>query len=1259
MTQRAIQRIENALRTGATVLDLSGLYLRTLPEELTRLPHLTELYLGENWLYHLPEWLADFTELSVLSLRRNQMRNDPEFLSRLTGLTVLELGDSSTPHLPEWLTVLPRLTSLRVGTRRLAELPGWIGSLTGLRELCLKDNSLSTLPESMPELTVLDVRNNHFRTLPEDLAVTLEKLWVSGNGLGSIPGIGRLVNLTSLKIGRTDLHEIPEEIASLARLTELVLTDNNITRLPDWLWEKTTITRLGLGGCNLWETPDRLAEFHSLTELVLDDNPIGELPEWLPTLTGLRSLSVSNCELREAPEWLGKLSKLTSLNLGFNNLRTVPGSIGDLRELTCLYLYRNELRELPSSLANLTKVVELDLSWNELRELPGWITGMTSLVTLKVQRNHLGGLPEDLGVLTGLELFRAEWNKLRGLPRSIGGLKNLSRLLLDHNLLEELPDSVSGLTGLVNMSARGNILLKFPDGLAELSSLRVADLSSNLIGKLPGSISNMTSLIQLNLEHNKLTALPEGMSGLTALNQILLGYNELTDLPHWLADLPDLDLLAVAGNPLQSPPPEIVAAGSQSVLAFLRARWDGVTQLWTSKLLIVGEGGVGKTSVVKALSGSPFDPDEPSTHGLRINQLRMQHPRLPRVKMDLNAWDFGGQQIYHATHQFFLTNRSLFVLLWNARLGWEQGKLRYWLDIITARAPESPIILVATHVGDRPVDLPLDDLRREYPRIVDSLSVDNETREGTSALGWRLTQEAADLPLMGAQWPSSWLAAADAVLALPVKHITPEQLRREMTKAGVTDPVQQDYIAVAMHELGDILFYRDDPELCQTIVLRPEWVNEYISKVLDSHEVAARQGLLARSHLNSLWADLDRGLRDHFLGMMDKYDLSYRVEDSTDVSLVVERLPWNAPPYQPMWDAVQDSQQIRVLYRLNTMPPGIPTWFIARSHRFSTSTHWRTGAVLRNDRHLALIRADAHRNTVELTVRGPAPAAFFSILDDGLNRTLERFPGLHIERQVPCSCRPGCPELYNYEDLSARLSRTPPRHEIECRKSGDYVDVRMLLLGLAPSERDAMRMTLDQVSRSLTRLDDKLTEQAEYNQRMFLRLQHIAQVQQETRCPSIFTLVPAKSRIATTRYELRLYCEEPGAWHRLPEPDGIYPITRPRDWFRKAGPYLTGLIKVLQHATPLVKPILGISVDQLTEQLKSDCDLMKELISQLPTDLPDDLTYTKRAETDADFRVLEAMLVELDPERAWGGLSRTTTPEGLTLYLCRDHLKAY
>src|SRR6202035_313206 len=141
-----------------------------------------------------------------------------------------------------------------------------------------------------------------------------------------------------------------------------------------------------------------------------------------------------------------------------------------------------------------------------------------------------------------------------------------------------------------------------------------------------------------------------------------------------------------------------------------------------------------------------------------------------------------------------------------------------------------------------------------------------------------------------------------------------------------------------------------------------------------------------------------------------------------------------------------------------------------------------------------------------------------------------------------------------------------------------------------------------------------------------------------------FAVVPvSRRRLTGSAYELRLYCEEPGAWHRLPEPDGCYPITETADWIRKVGHYLQQLLKVLKHAAPLAGPILGITADKLDEHLKADCDLMKELISQTPSQLnyndglhrvgstgPDP---SARAANDADFRVLETKLCELDPGR--------------------------
>jgi internalin A len=1218
MLAEAVRRIREALETGATTLDLSSLRLHELPAELAELTDLTELILLGNRLTDLPGWVADLQALTELDIRGNDFKTFPRAVLPLANLTALFTNFNKFADIPPEIGKLTRLTDLRLGDAGATEVPGWLAGLPHLASLNIGGGKVTRLPGWLTRMNLrrLDVSENPLGTLPEWIGgfTELTEFLSQECGLTALPqSMAGLRKLTQIDIRYNSMDRLPDWIGALPALTDLTVDGNRLTRIPP----VKGLRRLSFSKNKLTEVPGWLAGQTSLTGLDLGDNEITELPPWLSVMTGLSHLSIGGCELIALPEWLAELTRLTYLNAKSNGLVEIPAWIGELTSLSYVNFNENRLHELPVSFSGLTELRMLFLGRNRFTEVPGCLAAMPRLITLNMTGNYLSRLPDWLPDLRKLQTLVVDGNQLTHLPATIGDLRELTSVYAGNNKLTDLPESIGTLPELDFLSVHDNEIGVLPGSFADLKLLRHLDLSSNSIGQLPD----------------------------------------------WLTDLPRLTDLFVAGNPLISPPPEI-AAGTGSAMAFLRARKRGSVAQWSSKLLVVGEGGVGKTSLVKALSGEAFDPDEPSTHGLQILNLDLAHPAMPKVWMDLSAWDFGGQEIYHATHQFFLTNRSLFLLLWNSRHGWEQGKLRYWLDIITARAPESPIILVATHIAGRPVDLPLDDLRREYKMIVGSVPVDNETGAGIETLRAELAEVAADLPLMGSEWPMDWLSGAAILRSSERKHVTPERMWRMMAEAGVADSTQQRYIARALHELGDILYYSEDPELCRTVVLKPEWVNEYISKVLDSEEVAATHGLLSREHLNELWWDLDQGMRDHFLGMMDKYDLSYRVDGSPDdVSLVVERLSWNPPPYQEQWDATEGAQEIRVLYRLNTMPPGIPTWFIARSHRFSTNTHWRTGALLKSGDQTALVRADTHRKTVELTVRGPSPAAFFSVLDDGLNRTLERFPGLEIDRKVPCRCEPDCTELYNYDNLSKRLARVPPRHDIECHRSGELVDVPGLLLGLAPTERDVTRMSLDQIAKTITRIEDKVDGNAEYNQRMFMRLQHIAQLQQETRCPSVFAIVSTKGK---RRYELRLYCEEPGAWHRLPEPEGCYEIRQPAEWFRKAGPYLQGMLKVLKHAAPLAGPILGIAVDQLDSQLKADCDLMKELTAQMPSQLSteDELrgygtVPASRAGTDADFRVLEAMLLELDPDRTWGGLSRTTTPEGLTLYLCGEHRKAY
>jgi internalin A len=999
---------------------------------------------------------------------------------------------------------------------------------------------------------------------------------------------------------------------------------------------------------------------------------------------GWTELDLSKKGLTELPPEIGQLTNLAELNLSRNRLTTLPPEIGQLTSLTRLYLRSNRLTTLLPEIGKLTNLATLDLRSNHLTSLPSEIGHLSNLQSLDLMSNQLISLPSEIGQLTSLTMLHLSLNELTTLAPEIGQLTSLTMLYLGSNKLTILPPEIGQLTNLAMLYLRSNRLATLPSEIGQLTSLTMLYLRSNRLTTLPSEIGQLTNLATLDLRSNRLTSLPSEIGQLTSLQSLDLMSNQLISLPSEIGQLTNLTELNLRDNPLTSPPPEIVEQGRRAVLAYLREQLEGSRRQWISKLLVVGEGGVGKTAMLRALRGERFDPELPTTHGIRIESLELEHPTEVGVSMQLNTWDFGGQEIYHATHQFFLTTRSLFVVAWNARHGYEQGKLYYWLDAIQARAPESPVVLVATHIDERDADLPLAELRAKYPQIVGHCEISNKTGEGIEELRKALTDAAAGLPLMGETWPASWLNAAEAIRAREEKHITPQELWEIMAAHGVSGD-NAKILAQWLHELGDILYYQDDEELNDIVILKPQWVTEYISEVLESEEVIGRLGIFTRAHMRELWSDLPPALQDHFLRLMEQFDLSYRTLENREISLVVERLPLDPPDYAPQWDAIREAEpcrEISMRFKLNTIPAGIPTWFIARSHRFTTHTHWRNGALFADNReeskHLALAQALPHDRYVQLTVRGPAPYNFFALLKDGIELTLRRFPGLKIDRMIPCPGHDGqpCEHEFNYAHLQKAIERDPPVQQIQCPVSFEPVSVPGLLFGLHWRLQDAVLERIDALETTVTgKQDEILTEIGELRalaQREFTSIYRREQSKIDSHCPNVFVLRPRDTSglmraIVGRKLDLQLYCQAPGEWHPTIE-GGKYQIDDPANWIKATAPYLRKLVTVLKYAAPLAGPFVEVAWPVYKEMFKNDIKLMTELVKQLPDleagrelGLAEEIGGTGSPDwvSGAALRALRQLLDEKDPEQHWGGLRKVLTPEGHYLWLCEYHAQAY
>ncbi len=214
------------------------------------------------------------------------------------------------------------------------------------------------------------------------------------------------------------------------------------------------------------------------------------------------------------------------------------------------------------------------------------------------------------------------------------------------------------------------------------------------------------------------------------------------------------------------------------MLSFLRELEESGTTRYEAKLLVVGEGGTGKSSLLRALRNQSFEQGLSTTHGIEVDQLVFPHPQQPQTTVTLNTWDFGGQQIYHATHQFFLTSRSVYLVTWNARLGVEQGRLHYWLETIKALAPNAPVLLVATHIDERAPDLNYAAFKETYPQLAGHVSISNAKGTGIAQLQATIAELAMELPIMGQPWPQKWLQAEEHLLARPEHHIAVQTISR-------------------------------------------------------------------------------------------------------------------------------------------------------------------------------------------------------------------------------------------------------------------------------------------------------------------------------------------------------------------------------------------------------------------------------------------------------------------------------------------------
>jgi len=629
-----------------------------------------------------------------------------------------------------------------------------------------------------------------------------------------------------------------------------------------------------------------------------------------------------------------------------------------------------------------------------------------------------------------------------------------TRLDISSNQLTTLPLEIGELTSLTTLGISGNQLTTLTPEIAELKSLTTLYLMGNQLTTLTPEIAELKSLTLLYLRGNQLTTLPREIGELTRLTLLDLRGNQLTALPPEIAELKSLTLLDLRENPLPIPLEILAKIDEPATIInyYLQHEAGEKKPLNEAKMLLVGQGSVGKTSLVKRLLRDEFDPHEEKTEGIEIEDWQVA---VDDQKIRLNVWDFGGQEIMHATHQFFLTKRSLYLLVLDARLGDEENRIEYWLKIIKSFGGDSPVIIVGNKIDEQPLDVDKRGLMAKYRNIRDIVGVSCKGGEGIDKLKDVIAGEVGSLEHIHDPLLTTWSAVKSQLEGMDKDYIPYHVYERLCQTEGITDDLSQRTLINLLHDLGIVLNFHDDPRLEDTNILNPEWVTNGVYAILNSNELFHEKGVLKREMLNRTLDSQDYPRDKHLfiMDMMRKFELCFDFEGFYDQKFLIPDLLSKEEPYIGEWDDALAFQ-----YHYDALPGSVISRFIVRMHPYiCEETYWRSGVVLedKDSGNKALVKADKEDKKIFIRVSGREKIrrTFLGVVRSNFDYIHKTIPGIEPEEKVPLPDHPEIVVSYRHLlKLEKRGVATYPPEGLE----GD-VNVTELLNGVEPEEARSER----------------------------------------------------------------------------------------------------------------------------------------------------------------------------------------------------------
>lgn len=635
----------------------------------------------------------------------------------------------------------------------------------------------------------------------------------------------------------------------------------------------------------------------------------------------------------------------------------------------------------------------------------------------------------------------------------------------NHNKKLDITDALNCIN-LANLRIDGCEVVYDPLDLIENKSLKLIELNQCGLENID-FLEKYPNLEVFNATENKIQDISI-LAKINPINHIKLELCNVLNIPSKLNTIYEIGTseqdkvpcLNLNKNPLENPPIEMLAQGKEALNSYFDSMKGETENLNEAKIIFLGGGEVGKTSLMKKIVGEDFNKNENPTHGINIKPYSVKISGEEIVNASI--WDFGGQQIMHATHQLFLSRRCVYVLVIEDRKDdlQKDQKIDYWLQQIYNLGSDSKVLIVKNKFDlFEHNNLKESELRDKFPNIVFIDAVSCETGYNIDKFKTAINDQIKRLPMRQIKLSKNWIKIKEEIKKLSHErdHVSLCAFEEICNNNQLTDKNAIKTLRQLLHDLSIIIAF---PELdaFDMGILNPHWITDGIYSIINSKLLARKNGYIKEAEAQSV-LDIDNPSKytnkaRFIIEAMIQFELCHQVGSSRTKAYLVPNL---LPTEIKNRDINRGENTIRFVFKYeNLLPPSIfPKFLVRLNQDIQANKRWRTGAILADSTFN--VQAKVEENTTEksiyIEVSGRQARDYFSTIRKTINDLNATFNinKLGVIEYIPLPTIGGnFNDMVSYNELIG--------HEIEDKKT--YFNGRLrrefnvseLLSGIEPKE---------------------------------------------------------------------------------------------------------------------------------------------------------------------------------------------------------------